>query len=433
MKDLTTPPGTTKMTNLRLHTNLAISRQKNRDGSLRIVVRQPETGRMYAFSATTWTIIEALGMGMSTQTALDSLRSFSPTPGLVSDPAPNPAPAQLIHQIDKIAAQATLAKLLIDEAQPAQSAPPATAARRVLFNPFFLRIPLPGIAPLLHRLSLPARAAFSRPGVLVWSLLVVSTAAICQQQWPSMLRDFSRLGAVRPWFELYWLLPLATFVHEAGHVLACERFGVRVREVGLLFYLFQPGAYADISEAWMLPSKRERIVITLGGIYFESVLLCLALLAWSQTLHLPQLRLDLLVLGLLLLSRLVFNLIPFLRLDGYLLLVDLINVPNLRKRAFQYLAALLIPQLRPVAGLRRASRSEKAVFLVYATLASIFTMLTLLSVARVTYAWYIARMNHFGTLAFAATLLAILTLSLLRLRGTMRGLQTAEQNTGGVQ
>lgn len=425
MQDLTAPPVTTRTPNLCLHADLAVSRQQNRDGSLRIVVRQPETGRMYAFSATTWRIIEALGTGMSTEAALDSLRNASPTAGPVS--------TQLLQQIETIAAQATAAKLLIDEAPPAQSAQPATPARRVLFNPFFIRIPLPGLAALLHRLSWPARAAFSKGGVLAWSLLVLLTAANCRRHWPLMLGDFSTLGAMRPWLQLYWLLPLATFVHEAGHVLACERFGVRVREVGLLFYLFQPGAYADISEAWMLPGKRERIVITLGGVYFESVVLCFALLAWSQTVHLALLRRDLLVLSLLLLSRLVFNLIPFLRLDGYLLLVDLINVPNLRKRAFQYLGALLIPQLRPAATLRHASRSEKAVFLVYATLASIFTTLTLLSVARVTYAWYIARMHHFGTLAFAATLLAILTLSVLRLRNTMRGLQTVQQPAGGAQ
>ena len=405
------------MTNLRIHPDLAVSPQQNGDGTLRIVVRQPETGRMYAFSETTWAIIEALGTGATTQTAVESV---------VKSSAP---PAQLLSQVEKIVVQVTAAKLLIDDAQPKPAEAPA---RRVLFNPFYLRIPLPGIAQLLHRLALVANAAFSRPGLLVWCLLVASTAFLCRQHWPQMLNDFSSLGSMRLWFQLYWLLPLATLVHEAGHVLACERFGVRVREVGLLFYLFQPGAYADISEAWMLPKKSERMIITLGGVYFESVLFCIALLAWSQALHADHLRRNLLVLSLLLLSRLVFNLVPFLRLDGYLLLVDLINLPNLRKRAFQYTASLLVPQLRQITPLRRASRTQKTVFLVYAALASLFTTLTLMSVARLTYAWFIAKMNHFGKPAFAITLLAVLTIFSLRLLSRIREMQATAQNTGGA-
>jgi hypothetical protein len=77
-----------------------------------------------------------------------------------------------------------------------------------------------------------------------------------------MLGDFSTLGAMRPRFQVYWLLPLATFVHEAGHVLACERFGVRIREVGLLFAFSNPALMQTSAKPGRCPDAQISTILS---------------------------------------------------------------------------------------------------------------------------------------------------------------------------
>ena len=90
-----------------------------------------------------------------------------------------------------------------------------------------------------------------------------------------------------------------------------------------------PTLYCDVSDAWRLPSKWQRILISAAGIFVELVLAAIA--TWLWWFSEPGLlnTLCLRVMFLCSVSTLVFNANPLLRYDGYYILSDLLNVPNL--------------------------------------------------------------------------------------------------------
>ncbi len=135
---------------------------------------------------------------------------------------------------------------------------------------------------------------------------------------------------------LAWLTLLAvTTLHEFAHGLTCKHHGGEVHEVGFLLMYFMPCLYCNVSDAWLIPEKSKRLWVTLAGGYCDLVLWALAVFAWRVTLpgtllnHLAWLVVSL--CGV----RIVFNFNPFLKLDGYYLLSDLLGMPNLRRRAWE--------------------------------------------------------------------------------------------------
>jgi putative peptide zinc metalloprotease protein len=133
---------------------------------------------------------------------------------------------------------------------------------------------------------------------------------------------------------LGWLTIMAvTTLHEFAHGLTCKRHGGEVHEVGFLMLLLMPCLYCNVSDAWLFPEKSKRLWVTFAGAYFELFLWALAVFAWRLTMA------DTLVhrLAFLVLSacgiQTLFNFNPLIKLDGYYLLSDWLEVPNLQQRA----------------------------------------------------------------------------------------------------
>jgi multidrug efflux pump subunit AcrA (membrane-fusion protein) len=133
---------------------------------------------------------------------------------------------------------------------------------------------------------------------------------------------------------LGWLTLLAvTTLHEFAHGLTCKRHGGEVHEVGFLMLLLMPCLYCNVSDAWLFPEKSRRLWVTFAGAYFELFLWALAVFVWRLTMA------DTLVhyLAFLVLSacgiQTLFNFNPLIKLDGYYLLSDWLEVPNLQQRA----------------------------------------------------------------------------------------------------
>lgn len=115
------------------------------------------------------------------------------------------------------------------------------------------------------------------------------------------------------------------FFHEFGHAIACKKLGAKPGEIGFGFYILTPVMFADVSDIWKL-EKRKRIKVNLSGIYME-VLIGFILAIF----YLITNNIILLVLNAFIVMRVLINLNPFLRYDGYWILSDSIDVPNLRK------------------------------------------------------------------------------------------------------
>jgi putative peptide zinc metalloprotease protein len=131
---------------------------------------------------------------------------------------------------------------------------------------------------------------------------------------------------------------LTTAVHEAGHLLVAAHFGVPSRSVGVALFYLQPAGYVDVTEAWLAP-RRARIAIALGGILAQTVPLVVFYVLWRLTGG-P-------IWGAYCgfsVALMLFNLIPFVRLDGYWCLSHWLNEPNLRQRALLQVAHVLAPR-----------------------------------------------------------------------------------------
>ena len=133
---------------------------------------------------------------------------------------------------------------------------------------------------------------------------------------------------------LGWLTIMAvTTLHEFAHGLTCKQHGGEVHEVGFLMLLLMPCLFCNVSDAWLFPEKSKRLWVTFAGAYFELFLWALAVFAWRLTMA------DTLVhrLAFLVLSacgiQTLFNFNPLIKLDGYYLLSDWLEVPNLQQRA----------------------------------------------------------------------------------------------------
>jgi len=140
---------------------------------------------------------------------------------------------------------------------------------------------------------------------------------------------------------LAWIALVAvTTAHELAHGLTCKHFGGEVREIGFLLMFFIPCFYCNVSDAWLFREKSKRLRVTFAGGYLDLVLWSLAIFTWRLTPvgtlvnHLAWILLS--VLG----ARVFFNFNPLLKLDGYYLLADLCEVPNLRERAIGRMQAV---------------------------------------------------------------------------------------------
>ncbi len=122
-------------------------------------------------------------------------------------------------------------------------------------------------------------------------------------------------------------------VHELAHGLTCKRFGGTVSELGAMLLVFTPCLYCNVSDAWLLRSKWQRIAISAAGMIAEGVLAAIATWLWWASAPGPFHALCLQVVLICGVSTLVFNLNPLLRYDGYFMLADWFDQPNLHQQA----------------------------------------------------------------------------------------------------
>ncbi|HLD67017.1 MAG TPA: HlyD family efflux transporter periplasmic adaptor subunit [Pseudomonas sp.] len=204
----------------------------------------------------------------------------------------------------------------------------------LLHHYLFFRIPLVKPEAFLARTGRYFAPLF-RPSLFFW-LGLLCTAALWRvlDQWATFsqtfLYFFSWEGA------LYYALALALtkILHELAHAYTCRHFGVRVPTMGVAMMLLWPLLYTDTSEAWKLKSRRARLAIGGAGVVAELMLAALAALVWSVAPDGALKSAAYILAAVTWISTLAINLNPFMRFDGYYLLMDALDIPNLSERSF---------------------------------------------------------------------------------------------------
>jgi putative peptide zinc metalloprotease protein len=177
-------------------------------------------------------------------------------------------------------------------------------------------------------------------GVMLAAVLLVATHfEIFRSKLPDY-HIFFRFGTV---VNLWVALGLVKVVHEFGHGLSCKRFGGEVHEMGALFLCLSPALYCNVSDAWTLPSKWHRIIISAAGIYVELIIAAIATFVWWNTPTQPFINnLSLSLMIVCSISTVVFNANPLMRFDGYYVLADWLEIPNLREKSNRFLGNLVL-------------------------------------------------------------------------------------------
>jgi putative peptide zinc metalloprotease protein len=155
---------------------------------------------------------------------------------------------------------------------------------------------------------------------------------------------WDRLPAYHEFFRFKTLLYLwislgfVKVIHEFGHGLSCKAFGGECHQMGALFMCFSPSLYCNVSDAWTLANKWQRILISFAGIYVELMIAAAATFVWWYTPHWPFVNnVALCLMTLCSISTFVFNANPLMRFDGYYILADWLEVPNLREKSNRFL------------------------------------------------------------------------------------------------
>lgn len=208
----------------------------------------------------------------------------------------------------------------------------------VFLNFLFLRFPGFYPEPVLSRLYPVTRWMF-RPAAVILSLCVVCWAmlllALHFEVFRSQLPEFEQFFGWPNLIYLWLALAVVKVFHEFGHGLSCKHFGGECHSIGVMLLVFSPTLYCDVSDAWMLRNKWQRIMIGAAGMYVEILISALALFVWwySESGFLHHLALN--VFFVTTVTTVIFNANPLMRLDGYYMLCDLIEIPNLSQRSRQ--------------------------------------------------------------------------------------------------
>ncbi|QDU44861.1 HlyD family secretion protein [Symmachiella dynata] len=220
----------------------------------------------------------------------------------------------------------------------------ASGARAAMTN--LLAIRFPGFDPtrLLDWLSPRCRWMFTRTFVAACLLVIIAAALLLAVQARTFLVRLPDFHAFFTVINLVYLMAAvagAKVLHELAHALTCRHFGAQCHEMGFMLLVFTPCLYCNVTDSWMLRHRRERILISAAGMFVEVVLAALCVFGWwfSHPGLFNSLCLNQLVVCSV--ATLLFNGNPLLRYDGYYILSDLVNVPNLQQRATEALRAVL--------------------------------------------------------------------------------------------
>lgn len=202
-----------------------------------------------------------------------------------------------------------------------------------LHHYLFFRVPL--IHPQQHLQKLARALGWLFHPVTAWLVLLLGALGVILvlQQWDSFTHEVLESFSLDGMLSFALALVVAKTLHEMGHALVATRLGLRVAHMGIAFVVLWPMLYTDTSESWRLRSSRQRLAIASAGIITELALAGLATLGWALS-EPGMLRNALLYLATTSwILSLALNLSPFMRFDGYFILSDLLDFPNLHERS----------------------------------------------------------------------------------------------------
>ena len=215
------------------------------------------------------------------------------------------------------------------------------AVKANLLNIMFFRVPLIDPDQFLKAIRFFINVLFGPVGAIVWVGMVGFALKLVIDNFSGLADQSQAILAPSNLFLLYISLVIIKTIHEFGHSFAVRRYGGEVHTMGVMFLIFNPVPYMDASAAWNFREKWKRVLVGASGMIFEIFIAGIAVVVWANTgpgvIH--NIAYNMIFIASL--STLVFNINPLLRFDGYYILSDLLDIPNLHQKAREHLTYLL--------------------------------------------------------------------------------------------
>src|SRR5262245_18683667 len=221
-------------------------------------------------------------------------------------------------------------------------------------------------------------------GLALWMLVVLPAIILAAQHWPELTADATRRTlAVDNLLLMALSYPVLKALHELGHGYVVKAFGGAVHELGVMFLVFAPVPYIDASAASEFRSKWRRALVGAAGMIVEVFLAALALYVWLAVEDGFVRALAYSVMLTAGITTVLFNGNPLLRYDGYYILSDVLEIPNLAQRATRYWGYLLERYVFRMEDFREffATRGERIWLLLYAPASFVYRVAVMLAIA----------------------------------------------------
>lgn len=315
----------------RLHAHAEISRHRVRGRSM-YVVRNPATGRVYRFSPSVYYF---LGL-------LDGRRTVAEAWSMLAARLDEDAPTQgdvvellaQLHQADLLQTEMTpdFAELLQRRGRTVRG-----ALWRRIGNPMALRIPLWDPDRFLTRTIRFLHPLFGTFGVVLWLAVVGPAFGLLLVHGRELTGGISdRLLAAQNLALIAFVFPIVKALHEMGHAYATKAGGGEVHEMGVMFLVLFPIPYVDATASSAFRSRWARMGVSAAGMLVETFLAALAVYVWVLVEPGMTRSVAFTVILIAGISTVFFNGNPLLRYDGYYILADLLDIPNLGLRCTRY-------------------------------------------------------------------------------------------------
>ncbi len=252
-----------------------------------------------------------------------------------------------------------------------------------LLSPLSIRIPLFDPDRFLERWLSWYRPLFGWAGAIVWCGVVGLAAFTAAAHWTELTENVTdRVLAPQNLLLLWLTFPVLKLLHEFGHACATRAWGGEVHEMGIMILVLMPIPYVDATAASAFRETQRRVIVGAAGMIVEVFVASIALFLWLEVepgITRAVLFNVMLIAGV---STVLFNANPLLRFDGYYMLADATQIPNLRVRANQYLGYLAESRLFGVQLPEfEASRGERRWFFFFAVASFVYRTFLMFAIA----------------------------------------------------
>ncbi len=257
--------------------------------------------------------------------------------------------------------------------------------RKAFVNPLAFRTPLHDPTRLLDWLEPRTRWLFSRTTLVLFLLLLLAGILGGMAHWREIsVHAQQHLLSPRYWILLWICYPLLKALHELAHALAVRHWGGQVHEMGITLLVLMPIPYVDASAANLFSNKYSRILVSAAGIMVESGFAALALFLWLNTQDGLVRDMAFVVMTIGGVSTVLFNANPLVKYDGYYMLADWLEIPNLAwqaKRYWGYLARRYLLRLSHIRPLPLEQNEHRWLF-VYGLVSYLYRLLLMVVLAQ---------------------------------------------------